>query len=387
MRKQVLLMSMLLVLSHQGYGQKEVQKRWQTAMIAAEDGAIIELDKGVFQILGTLSLDGKKRVTIRGKGIGETILDFTGQTSGAEGLRVSDCTEIVLEGFTIRNAKGDCLKAMNVDGLKLFKVKTEWAGPPKKENGAYGIYPVLCKHVVIDACEAVGASDAGIYVGQSQFVEVKNCKAWNNVAGIEIENTLDASVHHCETFRNTGGVLVFDLPDLVQKQGGRVRVYENYIHDNNFKNFAPKGNIVAKVPQGSGVIILATRDVQLYNNRIINNNSISCGIISYYMTEIPIKDSLYYPYPDKIVIKDNTFERERVRFQGKGRFGQLFKYKLRFGKSVPHIIYDGIDDDSGKRAIPILCISGNTNLSFAELDADNGFKKMERDPKKYSCGQ
>lgn len=381
------MVSVLMVLATQAInGQKEVQKRWQTAMIATEDGAVIELEEGTFQMSGTLSMDGKKNIVLRGKGKEKTIIDFTGQTNGAEGLRISDCEEITVQGITLRNAKGDCLKAMNVNGLKLYDVKAEWTGPPKKENGAYGIYPVLCKNVVIDACEAVGASDAGIYVGQSQYVEVKNCKAWYNVAGIEIENTLDASVHHCESFNNTGGVLVFDLPDLVQKQGGRVKVYENHIHDNNFRNFAPKGNIVAKVPQGSGVIILATRDVHLYKNRIFNNNSISCGVISYYMTEIPIKDSLYYPFPDKITIQDNLFERAHVRFQGKGRFGQLFRFKLRFGKNIPHIVYDGIEDSSGKRAKPILCIHGNTNTTFAALDAANGFRKIERDATKYACG-
>jgi hypothetical protein len=42
---------------------------------------------------------------------------------------------------------------------------------------------VQCENVLIDSCVAIGASDAGIYVGQSKFIEVKNSKAYHNVAG------------------------------------------------------------------------------------------------------------------------------------------------------------------------------------------------------------
>src|SRR5207253_2138601 len=82
----------------------------------------------------------------------------------------------------------------------------------------------------------------GIYVGQSKFIIVKNSKAYQNVAGIEIENSLHADVYDNEAYNNTGGILVFDLPDLIQKEGGYVRVFRNNIHDNNHLNFAPKGN-------------------------------------------------------------------------------------------------------------------------------------------------
>ena len=44
-------------------------------------------------------------------------------------------------------------------------LKTHWAGGPSPENGAYGLYPVQCKNVLIENCIAIAASDAGIYVG------------------------------------------------------------------------------------------------------------------------------------------------------------------------------------------------------------------------------
>src|SRR5690606_6963267 len=108
---------------------------------------------------------------------------------------------------------------------------------------------------------------------------VRNSKAYQNVAGIEIENSLYTDVYDNEAYNNTGGILIFDLPDLIEKEGGYIRVFRNNIHDNNHKNFAPKGNIVGKVPQGTGFMILATRNVEAFENKIVNNISASTAIV------------------------------------------------------------------------------------------------------------
>jgi parallel beta-helix repeat protein len=325
--------------------QPEVQKKIQRQFIMAENGSTIALDEGTFVIRSSISLEGKKNIVIMGKGIDKTILSFKGQTEGAEGLRISNAEQITLENLTVQDAKGDAIKAMNVNGITFRNVKVEWTGEPSETNGAYGLYPVLCQNVLIEGCTAIGASDAGIYVGQSKNIIVRECKAYRNVAGIEIENSQMADVYENEATENAGGLLVFDLPDLVQKKGGNIRLFDNDVHHNNYRNFAPKGNIVASVPQGTGIMVLATSNVEIFNNRILQNHSIGTSIVSYYMTELPIKDSLYYPYPTGIYVHDNVYQRDAVRFLGKGRTGLLFKYKLRVGKNVPDIIYDGIIDD------------------------------------------
>ncbi|WP_428654691.1 parallel beta-helix domain-containing protein [Runella sp.] len=370
--------------------QADFQKKLQRQLIMAEDGATITIEAGTYTISGSLSLEGKKNIVIRGAGMDKTILSFKGQTDGAEGLRVSNAEHIVLENLTVQDAKGDAIKTMNVNGITFKNLKAEWTGEPKSTNGAYGLYPVMCQNVLIEGCIAIGASDAGIYVGQSKNIIVRNSKAYHNVAGIEIENSLIADVYDNESTENTGGILVFDLPDLVQKKGGNVRVYNNNIHHNNFPNFAPKGNIVAGVQQGTGVMILATNQVEIFNNKIIGNNSIGTSIISFLMTERPIKDKEYYPYPTGIYIHDNVYERDRVRYQGQGRMGQLFKYKLRFGKKVPHIIYDGIVDsktlENGQvKPESRICVRNNQNGSFVNLDAANNFKNVSRDASAFDC--
>ncbi len=375
----------MIVSASCAFAQKDVQKKFQTQMIEVNDGGVVVLPEGHFQLAASLSMDGKSNVTIRGAGREKTILSFKGQLTGAEGLRITNGKNIIIEDLTIHDAKGDGIKVQQVDGIVFRNITTGWTTGANEKNGGYGIYPVQCSQVLIDSCVAFGASDAGIYVGQSRHIIVRNSRAFENVAGIEIENSLYADVHDNEAFNNTGGILIFDLPDLVQKEGGFVRVFRNSIRENNHVNFAPKGNIVGKVPQGTGLMILATRNVEVFENKITDNITAGTAIVSYYITENPIKDREYKPFPHSIFLHDNYFERERVRATGKGRMGKMFRFKLRFGKDVPHIIYDGIEDDAMKDRR--ICFSNNTNVSFVNIDAGNKFKNKSRDMSPHKCEQ
>ncbi|GAB3018912.1 parallel beta-helix domain-containing protein [Spirosoma pulveris] len=385
------LLLAVCLLTYSAWAQTDVQKRYQTQLIMAEDGSTVELDAGTFTFTGSLSLEDKKRIVIRGKGVDKTILSFKGQTDGAEGLRVSNAENIVIENLTIQDSKGDGIKTMNVKGITFRNVKVEWTGPPKAENGGYGLYPVQCDNVLIDGCTAIGASDAGIYVGQSRGIVVKNSKAYHNVAGIEIENSRNADVFDNEAYDNTGGILVFDLPDLVQKQGGNVRVFNNYIHDNNFPNFAPEGNIVASVSDGTGLLILAANNVEVFNNRFLRNQTIGTGVISYLITERPITDKGYYPFSTAISIHDNVYERNPGPASSRGRYGKIFDAILKSGQPVPHILYDGIadpatfDKDGKPLANKRICIRNNKNQSLVNLDAGREFKNVSFSPDPFDC--
>ncbi len=371
--------------------QPDVRKKIQTDLIMVEDGDTVNLPEGVFNMDATLSMEGKKRVVIRGAGIEKTILSFAGQTTGAEGIRVSGSEDILMEDMTVRDAKGDAIKTMNVRGIVFRRVRTDWSGRPKSSNGAYGLYPVRCEDVLIEECIARGASDAGIYVGQSRNIIVRGCKAFENVAGIEIENSTNADVYGNEAYRNTGGILVFDLPDLPVKKGGYTRVYDNLVRANNLANFAPKGNIVGKVPQGTGIILLAANHVEIFRNRIHDNRTVGTSINSYYITENKIRDKQYDPYPTAISVYENDYARKPRRATMKGRIGKLYRFKLRFGRKVPDIVFDGILDSkrnpvNGNYAGPDrICISGNKNARFANIDAENDFRNISLDAAPYEC--
>lgn len=372
----------LLLICSVATSQDDLIKQMQRQFITVRDGGVIELPEGTYNFQTSLWLDGKNNIIIRGKGKDKTILNFNNQISGAEGIKITNGKNITLQNLTVQDTKGDAIKTQFVNGISFLNVKAEWTRGANSKNGGYGLYPVQCSNVVIDSCEARGASDAGIYVGQSKYIVVKNSKAYENVAGIEIENSLYADVFDNEATNNTGGILIFDLPDLVLKKGGDIRVFRNNVHHNNHVNFAPKGNIVGKVPLGTGIMIMATNHVDIFDNRIINNKTTGTAIVSYYISENPIKDSTYYPYPSNVSVYDNVYERKHTKATMKGRMGKMYHFKLKFGKNVPHIIYDGIVDAKNPGQI---CIRNNQNQSFANLDAGNNFKNISRDVSKHDC--
>src|SRR6185295_18263305 len=154
---------------------------------------------------------------------------------------------VTVRDFTMRNPKGNGVKSKDADQISMVSLRVEWPAGPKETNGAYGVYPVSSTNVLIDRVTVSGASDAGIYVGQSRNVVVRNSRAEFNVAGIEIENSFNADVHDNVATHNAGGILVFDLPGLPQMGGHSTRVFHNEVVDNDTPNFAPKGNTVAGV--------------------------------------------------------------------------------------------------------------------------------------------
>ena len=355
------------------------EKYLQTQFILAEPGDTITIHNGTHNIKGALSIEGKENLVIRGSGMNRSILSFAGQTEGAQGISITNSKNIILEDFSVHDTKGDAIKVQYTDGIIFRRVSAEWTGGPKESNGAYGLYPVLCQNVLIEHSVAIAASDAGIYVGQSRDIVVRYSIAVNNVAGIEIENSIDAEVYENHTYDNTGGILIFDLPDLVQKKGGHIRVYNNLIEHNNLFNFAPKGSIVGKVIPGTGVMVLATSDVHVYDNTIRNNKSVGTAIVSYFITEEAINDSHYNPYTSSIHIYNNTYERTPGLPALDYEIGQLLAIK--YGRNTPDIIYDGMPDPAYINAEGIilpesnLCIQNNSEARFTNMDIENNFEK------------
>ncbi|GLR18527.1 parallel beta-helix domain-containing protein [Portibacter lacus] len=357
----------------------------QELLIDAEAGSTITIPEGLYKINRSISLDGIPGVSIKGAGKNETILSFLGQTSGAEGLRIT-ADSITLDGFTVADAKGDAIKLQDCKGVTLTNVKTTWTQGAKSTNGAYGFYPVQCEDVVIDNCEAAYASDAGIYVGQSKNVIVKNSYAHHNVAGIEIENCINSEVYDNVAENNTGGLLVFDLPDLELVNGHTCKLYNNKIINNNLKNFASEGNMVAIIPPGSGVILLAAKKVEVYNNEILDHKTMGIGITSFHFTELPWKDQRYDPFTYDISIHHNTIERRSALPDVTKKFGQMVN--LLFPGKPQDILYDGILREGNASDNPMnICIKDNIvdDIRFANVDAANDFDNVNKSLEPYDC--
>ena len=312
-----------------------VQETLQEALIMATPGTVIELAAGRYDFTGGLSLD-VPGVTLRGAGMDSTILSFKGQTSGSEGLLIT-ADGARVEALAIEDTPGDGIKAKGVDGISFVGVRVEWTRGPNAENGAYGLYPVESKHVLIDSSVVKGASDAGIYVGQSQDIIVRGSRAELNVAGIEIENSYRADVHDNVSTHNTGGILVFDLPNLPQMGGHSVRVFRNKVVDNDTANFAPPGNIVATVPKGSGIMIMANRETEIFENELSGNGSVNILLVAY---PREYNDPTYNPLPRKVYVHDNMHGRSG--FDPDKQVKELIAPLT--GVPIPNVVWDGAVD-------------------------------------------
>jgi len=346
-------------------------KKLQGELLDAKPGSVIEIPTGRYHLDRGLSLR-VNGVTIRGAGMAQTILSFRNQTSGPEGL-LAQASDFRIEGLTIEDTKGDALKINSGENITIRDVRVRWTDGPKTTNGAYGLYPVKTKNVLIENSQSFGAADAGIYVGQSRNVVVRGCRAEQNVAGIEIENTIDADVHDNVATGNTGGILVFNMPNLSQP-GHSTRVFHNKVDANNLGNFGAKGTAVASVPAGSGVVVNSNSLVEIFDNDVTDNVTANVIVSSYFSTGYFNTKGVqpnYDPYPRGIYVHDN-------RFAGGGDSPDGMDLKVlktaMFGINgrFPDVLWDGYSDAARANVTEErICVDATAS---GVLDADGPHK-------------
>src|SRR5262249_16839596 len=159
--------------------------------------------------------------------------------------------DYVNNGITVHGATDATFRALRVDN-----------------TGLYGVYPVECKGVLIENCVVTNIKDAGIYVGQSASIIVGNKEGSNNVAGIRIENSVRSIVEYNYLHDNTGGLLVFLLPNNPSKIGSDHKVRNNKIVNNNHANFGDPNAIVGKLIPGTGLLLMAADRTEITENEI-----------------------------------------------------------------------------------------------------------------------
>jgi len=367
----------------------EFQKQLQTQLITAKPGDVITIPAGVHRINRGLSLN-VSGVTIRGEGMDRSILSFRDQVQGAEGLLVN-ASDFTIEDLAIEDAAGDGLKVNEGRNIVIRRVRAEWTNGPDEKNGAYGIYPVQTTNLLLEECVAIGASDAGLYVGQSDNVIVRNNRAEFNVAGIEIENTRNADVYGNTATNNTGGILVFNMPDL-PVPGHSTRVYGNTVVGNNTGNFGAEGTPVASVPAGSGIVINSNDRVEIFDNDIADNDTANVIISSYFATGYQGTRELaeaYDPYPEAIYVHGN-------RFEGGGESPDGLDLKAlkiaKFGLSgaFPDVLWDGYVNpekaDADGKLLPehAICVD-NGDALVLNVDLGNGSSNITVGDAQHAC--
>lgn len=291
------------------------------AMVQAAPGDTIQFDCGYFELTSSLQLINTEDVRVKGCGKDKTVLSFK-NNNAPEGILAVNVHGFWVEDLTVLDTGGNGVEMRSVDHGTVTRVRAIWSSgggraspdpitasnysansakrlniactspairdPNVPENallggttspdytvsaktGRYGIYPVSSRNILIDESESVGASDAGIYVGQTSTAIIRNSRVAYNVFGFEIENVQSGEYLGNLAECNTGGFLIYDLDGLGQ-YGDRTTMHDNISRKNNSYNFT-SGGIVGKVPPGSGMITLAYDRIDIYNNQFIDNNT------------------------------------------------------------------------------------------------------------------
>ena len=286
------------------------------AMIQAAPGDVIEFDCGYFELTSSLQLTNTEDVLVKGCGKDKTVLSFK-NNNAPEGVLAVNVRGLIIQDLTVLDTGGNGFELRGVDNATLRRVRAIWSSgggrqsadpinasnfgdrlhvpctdPPtrnpeapeneggdttspdytvSKLSGRYGIYPVSSENVLVEDAESVGASDAGIYVGQTNNAIIRNSRAVYNVFGFEIENVQGGEYANNLAECNTGGFLVYDL-DGLRQYGDRSRMYGNVSRNNNTYNFT-SGGIVGAVPAGSGMITLSYDRIDIFENTFENNNT------------------------------------------------------------------------------------------------------------------
>ena len=309
------------------------------AMIQLRPGDTLQFDCGYFDLDQGLLIQATEDVLIKGCGKDETVLSFK-DSANVTGLEALNIRGITVEDLTILDSPGDAFKLKGVKWGTLRNVRAMWSGggepvtadnyedrlhvactkPPFNEgdpapdyvpsaaSGRYGIYPVESENILVEGSESVGASDAGIYVGQTNTAIIRDSRAVYNVMGFEIENVqggeYDNNVAEC----NTGGFLIYDLENITQ-YGDTSVMLNNLARNNNTYNFAQSG-LVSAVPRGTGFITLGYDNIEVFNNTFEDHSTAAIIYTSYELIDGKGKtaDKKLDPYTEGLHIHNNVMK-------------------------------------------------------------------------------
>ncbi len=358
-------------------------------------GTTLVLGEGRFAMTNSLAIRSAG-VHLIGQGIDRTTLDFAPTTAQVNGVDVQG-NDFLIQDLTVIDSPKDGIRVESSTGVLFRRIRATWSTPSDSTNGSYGIYPVKSKNVLVEDSQAENASDAGLYVGQCQNVIVRNNKVTGNVAGLEIENVQYGDVYGNHAEDNTGGIVIFDMPGnpIV---GRDVRIHDNTIINNNHVNFAP-GGTVKNIPVGTGTFALASRRVEITNNRYENNHTGDVALLNGLalesneaMWQLPTAtlagnwSDLALPAgsapgtitnfrSENIVVANNTH-------MGSGTtpdtsdplmMGLLFVLVYQ-GQPVDNVLYDSIGESKFSSTDPAgnsndnhVCVGGNTSGTFASM--------------------
>lgn len=269
----------------------------QQAVDRSGPGDTIEVPYGIYRESVVLDWSDVKLIGIPNENGEWPVID--GEGTRSDGV-IASGNNFEMAFFSVKNYTSNGVLVEGATGVYLHDMYIE-------NTGVYGVYPVRSTDVLIERIEATLMNDAAIYAGKSENVTIRDTLTYGNVIGIELENTVTGEIYNNVARDNTVGIFIDLLPQLPSKVSLYTKVYDNLVENNNGKNFGTPGTAVALIPPGTGVLILAADEVEIYNNTIRGNKTGGLAVfnlgIGFATNEIDVG-----PNPEHVYAHDNIYE-------------------------------------------------------------------------------
>lgn len=179
-----------------------------------------------------------------------------------------------LSGFTVRGFARDGVHLACVDGFSLSRNVADG-------SGEYGLFPIVSSHGSINGNEVMNTqTDAGIYVGQSRDVAIRDNHVHDNLLGIEVENSVSCTVAANLVHDNTFGIFVDLLPFLERKRQQDTAIVGNQVYNNNRPNTAEPDELLGLLPPGIGILLTGADRTSVSGNTVTGNQFAGIGVTS-----------------------------------------------------------------------------------------------------------
>jgi len=201
-----------------------------------------------------------------------------------------------IEGFHVRNYRSNGITTQGANNYRIHNNIVE-------NIFLYGIFPQFGKNGLVSQNIVSACTDAGIYVGISENVDIIANELFDNALGIEAENSHKILIEANYAHDNAVGIPVTIFPGLQTKSSADVIVRNNMVINNNSTRFER-----SKDRTGRGITVSAIDRVTIEGNIIRDNQS--CGICLSSLSALggafPV-DAAIEPEPDETRIIGNLF--------------------------------------------------------------------------------
>jgi parallel beta-helix repeat protein len=249
----------------------------QAVVNIAPSGSTIFIEPGTYSEAVTVSKPGLQLIGLFGPHGSEPVIENPGTAdtgiSVASSSPGSALNGFVLENLVVRDFQENGVLLAGVDHFLISHVQAI-------NNGEYGLFPVFSAQGLISNCTAQGSNDTGIYVGQSSQIALYQNLVFNNVNGIEIENSSFMTAVANVSRDNTVGILEDLLPGLTIESSSYNLIAGNIVVHNNRPNTAAAGDLAAAEPTGIGILEVGGDHSATVGNFVSQNGYAGIVLIS-----------------------------------------------------------------------------------------------------------